>query len=120
MTSATLNVAARLRSATAFAVLAACVAVGAAGSAHAATAADAPPSLKVRYSDLNLATQAGSQELFSRIEHAAHAVCAPADIRDLQAVAAASACRAQAIEKAVRDVNSPQLAAVYAAHQRKA
>jgi len=119
MTYATLNIGGRLRTATAFTVLAACVAVGAVGSAHAAPAADAP-SVKVKYSDLNLSTEQGSQALYARLEAAARAVCTPGSIRDLHAVAAASACRTQAIEKAVRDVNSPQLAAVYAAHQRKA
>ncbi|HXZ60145.1 MAG TPA: UrcA family protein [Steroidobacteraceae bacterium] len=117
MTSATLNLGARLRTAAALAVLAAGTALGAVGSAHAATA-DAP-ALRVRYSDLNLSTEQGSLALYGRIVDAARQVCAVDDIRDLQAVAAAKACREQAIAQAVRDVNSPMLASVYAERLRQ-
>ncbi|HUO20673.1 MAG TPA: UrcA family protein [Steroidobacteraceae bacterium] len=117
MTSATLRTGARMRTATAFALIAACVAVSAAGSAHAAAVADVP-AIKVRYADLNLATEQGSLALYDRIVAAAQQVCAPEDIRDLQAVAAARSCRQQAIALAVRDVHSPMLASLYAAEQR--
>jgi len=119
MTSATLRTGARMRTATAFALIAACVAVSAAGSAHAAAVAVADvPAIKVRYADLNLATEQGSLALYDRIVAAAQQVCAPEDIRDLQAVAAARSCRQQAIALAVRDVHSPMLASLYAAEQR--
>lgn len=112
MTSATLS-SARLRAAVACTVIAACAAVGAVGSAHAATADS--PALKVRYSDLNPSTEQGSLVLYGRIVAAAHQVCAVDDIRDLKAVRAARSCREQAIAQAVRDVGSPMLASVYAA-----
>jgi len=114
MTSATLNLGGRL--AAVFTVLAACIAIGAVGSAQAATAD--VPALKVRYSDLNLSSEQGSLALYGRIVAAAHQVCAVDDIRDLRAVAAAQACREQAIAQAVRDVNSPRLASVYAERLR--
>lgn len=117
MTSATLRRGARVRTATAFALIAACVAVSAAGSARAAAVADAP-AVTVRYADLNLATEQGSLALYDRIVAAAQQVCAPEDIRDLQAVAAARSCRQRAIALAVRDVHKPMLAALYAAEQR--
>ena len=117
MTSATLNFGARLRSAVAFTVLAAGTAIGALGNAHAATNADAP-TLKVRYADLNLSTEQGSRVLYGRIVAAAHQVCAVDDIRDLRAFNAAKSCRDQAIAQAVRDVNSPMLAAVHAEQLR--
>ncbi|HEV2284987.1 MAG TPA: UrcA family protein [Steroidobacteraceae bacterium] len=117
MTSATLRIGTRVRTATAFALIAACVAVSAAGSARAAAVADAP-ALKVRYADLNLATEQGSRALYGRIVAAAQQVCAPEDIRDLRAVAAARSCREQAITQAVRDVHSPMLASVRAAQLR--
>jgi UrcA family protein len=117
MTSATLRIGARARTATAFALLAACVAVSAAGSARAAAVSDVP-TIKVRYADLNLATEQGSLALYDRIVAAAQQVCAPEDIRNLQAVAAARSCRQQAIALAVRDVHSPMLASLYAAEQR--
>ena len=116
MTSATLNRGGRLRTAMAFTVLAACTAIGAVGSAQAANAN--PPALKVHYSDLNLSTEQGSLALYGRIVRAARQVCAVADIRELRTVAAANACRDEAIARAVRDVNSPMLAAVYAERLR--
>jgi len=119
MTSATLNVAARLRTASAFALLAACLAVGATGAAHAATDAADAPALTVRYADLNLDTQQGSLALYGRIVAAAQQVCAAEDIRDLHAVAAARLCREQAIARAVRDVHSPMLASLYAERTRQ-
>jgi len=116
MTSATLNLGGRLRAAMAFTVLASCTAIGAIGSANAATADS--PALKVRYSDLNLSTEQGSLALYGRIVEAAHQVCTVDSIRDLRAVASAKACREQAIAQAVRDVNSPMLASVYAERLR--
>lgn len=112
MTTATLRIGERLRAATTLAAVAACLAVGGLGSsAHAATL-DAVPSVTVRYDDLNLASELGSQELHGRIESAARAVCGAPDIRDLGAMAALKTCRANAIAKAVREVNSPKLAAL--------
>lgn len=116
MTSATLNLGVRLRTAAALTVLAAGTAIGAIGSAHAATAD--VPALKVRYSDLNLSTEQGSLALYGRIVAAAHQVCAVDDIRDLAAFPAVNACREQAVAQAVRDVNSPMLASVHAERVR--
>jgi UrcA family protein len=113
MTSATQTIGERLRAATIAAAVAACLAVGAAGNAHAA--ATTTPTLKVSYADLNLATAQGSQALYARIVDAARAVCVVADIRDLGAVASANACRQDAIARAVRSVHSEELASVYAA-----
>ena len=117
MTSATLNLGGRLRTAMAFTVLAACAALGAVGSAHAATSGS-PAAITVRYSDLNLATEPGSRALYERIVAAAHQVCAVEGISDFRAVVAARKCRERAIAHAVRDVNSPMLAAVYAERLR--
>jgi len=117
MTSATLTRGGRLRAAMAFTVLATCTAIGAVGSAHAANADR--PALKVRYSDLNLSTEQGSLALYGRIVTAARQVCAFGDIRELRTVAAARVCREEAIARAVRDVNSPMLAAVYAERLRR-
>jgi UrcA family protein len=113
MTSATSSIRALLR---ASAALTACLIVGASATAYAA-AADPAPSVRVNYHDLNLATEQGTQALYERIVLAARRVCAVSDIRILAEVAAAQVCQAQAIAHAVHDVNSPQLAAVYSAHQ---
>jgi len=116
MTSATSRLSDLLRAA---AALTACLIVGASGTAYAAAPADASPSVRVNYRDLNLATEQGTQALYGRIVSAAHKVCAPRDIRILVEVTAAQSCEAQAIEQAVRAVNSPRLAAAHSAHQRQ-
>jgi UrcA family protein len=116
MTSATLNRGGRLRTAMAFTVLAAGTAIGAVGGAHAANVDS--PALTVRYSDLDLSTEQGSLALYGRIVAAARQVCTVEGIVDLRAVAAMKDCREQAIARAVRDVNSPKLAAVYAERLR--
>jgi UrcA family protein len=113
MTSATSSIRAVLR---ASAALSACLILGASATAYAAPA-DPVPSARVNYHDLNLATEQGTQALYERIVSAARKVCAVSDIRILSEVAAAHVCRAQAIARAVRDVDSPRLAAVYSAHQ---
>ena len=119
MTTATLNIASRLRTASALALVAACVAVGATSAAHAATESSDAPTFTVRYSDLDLTSDQGSQALYARIVAAAQQVCVAEDIRDLRAVAAAHSCREQAIAQAVRDVHSARLASVYAAAERR-
>jgi UrcA family protein len=116
MTSATSRIGDLLR---ASAALTACFIVGASAMAYAAAPADASPSVRVNYHDLNLATEQGTQTLYRRIVSAAHTVCAFSDIRNLAEFAAARACERQAIAHAVRDVNSPRLAATHSAHQRQ-
>ena len=116
MTPATSRLSDLLRAA---AALTACLIVGASGTAYAAAPADASPSVRVNYRDLNLATAQGTEALYGRIVSAARKVCAPRDIRILVEVAAANSCEAQAIEHAVRAVNSPRLAAAHSAHQRQ-
>ncbi|HEV3183147.1 MAG TPA: UrcA family protein [Steroidobacteraceae bacterium] len=98
------------------AALTACMAVGLADVAHSATP-DAAPSVKVGYGDLNLASEQGANTLYARIAAAARRVCAPdgADIRDLQAYAAARSCERQAIANAVRDVHSTKVGTILAA-----
>jgi len=100
-------------------ILAAC-GIGASGSALAATpAADAVPTAKVVYGDLNLAGEQGNSELYARIASAAHQVCfaGGVDIRDLGRYGVARACEARAIATAVQAVHSPKLAAIYASRQ---
>jgi UrcA family protein len=118
MTSVTSRISDLLR---ASAALTACLIVGASASAtaYAAAPADGSRSVRVNYRDLNLETEQGTAALYGRIVSAAHRVCAASDIRNLVEVAAAHACEAQAIEHAVRAVNSPRLAATHSAHQRQ-
>jgi len=96
--------------------LSACIAIGAAAAAaHAGEPSASAPAVKVGYHDLNLATDAGNSALYARLEKAAAKVCVVDDIRDLAAVAARPACEQQAIARAVREINSPRLAALYSA-----
>ena len=81
-----------------------------------AAPADDVPSVAVRYDDLNLATAAGVNTLYSRISHAARQVCPDPFSRDLAVVIASERCQAEAVGRAVHDVNNPQLAMVYASH----
>jgi UrcA family protein len=93
--------------------------VMAAGAASAATLDPDVPSLVVRYSSYQLATQSGVQEVYRKIVRAAARVCPDADIRNPHAVVIAKACRDQAIARAVHDINNSQLAALYATSSKK-
>jgi UrcA family protein len=95
------------------------VALGVAGVSAAAAPATAAPSAVVHYADLDLATEQGARALYRRIAIAAETVCPAADNRDLAAAAESRSCREQAIARAVRDVGTPLLAAVYADHRGK-
>lgn len=103
--------------ATIITALGATLIIGGATSAFAAEPAAAAPTVRVSYQDLNLATEQGTLALYERIVSAASKVCRASDIRVLSEVAAANACREQAIERAVRDVGSERLAAVYSARR---
>ncbi|HEU4625744.1 MAG TPA: UrcA family protein [Steroidobacteraceae bacterium] len=92
-------------------ILALSVMSAAATLAHAGTpAADDVPSVKVHYADLDLSTSYGAATLYKRIEGAARQVCPSSNALNLRAANVTRNCMAQAIERAVADVNSPQLA----------
>jgi UrcA family protein len=82
----------------------------------AATFDVAPPSVSVRYDDLNLSTTDGVNMLYRRISSAARQVCPQSDLRDLHMLLIAERCQAAAVSKAVSEVNNPSLAMVHAAH----
>jgi UrcA family protein len=101
------------------AALSACLIIGVSATAHAASNADAAPSVRVTYSDLNVATEQGAQALYGRIVAAARQVCPDSDIRNLAGLAAQRSCEAKAVAHAVQQVHSPKLAATYMAHTRQ-
>ncbi len=101
------------RSAAAMLALTACV--GVLSTASAATPDADVPMATVRYGDLNLSTDAGAKTLYARISTAARQVCPSVESRDLSHLSAAHACQRAAIDRAVHSVNSPHLAAAYAA-----
>lgn len=94
-------------------MLALSLAVGGAQAAPATDPVTGAPAVNVRFGDLNLATTAGVQTLYRRIAAAAKEVCPQADFAELGRYAISRACQARAIERAVREVHDPRLAAVY-------
>ena len=117
MTTANLPYPSRRRTTVRMAILAGCfIAAAASGAACAAGTTTEVPSVVVRFTDLDLATDQGVRSLYTRIVRAAHTVCPDAPIRDLNAAAQSRACQQQAIARAVGAVNTPLLAAVYANH----
>jgi UrcA family protein len=85
-------------------------------TAIAASPTDPAPTVRVRYDDLNLSSEQGAHALYRRIVKAAQEVCPDASSRELNVRAAGERCEAAAVAKAVSDVNSPQLAMLYASH----
>lgn len=119
MTSATFDSTSNRLVSGPLAVLAGCLLAGGLGVAQAASPAavaivEGVPTVVVNYSDLNLGTNEGNVALYQRIAAAARQVCPLEDARNLSRAAHSKECRADAIGRAVRAVNSPQLAALYA------
>jgi UrcA family protein len=84
--------------------------------ACAAEAADVPPSMTVRYNDLNLDSPEGVASLYKRIQNAATAVCrgaqGPESVSRLQWTGW-KRCYYPAIANAVRGVHNDKLSAYY-------
>jgi UrcA family protein len=74
------------------------------------------PAQTVRYSDLNLNTDAGVVTLYNRIHHAAEQVCGNVDSRRLEQVAASQACVNKAMAASVSAVGNTQLTQVFMTH----
>jgi UrcA family protein len=67
----------------------------------------------VNYRDLNVETPEGVQTLLGEIRRAAEAVCSPAPDRNLRDARDYERCKAEAIDAALAQVNSPALSAGY-------
>ena len=102
------------------AAVAGAVLTSAAGVALADTAAaDTVPALAVKYRNSDLTTRDGSLALYKRITNAASEVCGAANHQGVGAIASYRACKSAAIERAVNELHSPQLAAVHSDHSHK-
>lgn len=88
------------------------------GVVYAGDATEGIPTRTVRYSDLDLGTQAGVTALYNRIRQAAQEVCGDPISRQLAEAAAAKACMARAISTSVHAVHNARLASVYDSHLR--
>ncbi len=100
-------------------LLAGCALAGSLGVAQATTTGDDVPTMVVQYGDLNLATEAGARTLYRRLATAARQVCPFEDSKSPREMAYNNTCRAQAIARAVHEINSPQLAALHSDRSRR-
>jgi len=73
---------------------------------------ETPKSKVVRFSDLDITKLEGAKVLYRRIQGAAREVCAPPMSRNLDTLQEESVCTREAIDNAVRHVNSEQLTAL--------
>jgi UrcA family protein len=96
------------------ALLAAGLMAGSIGFAQ--TPVDGAPRIAVAYGDLDLSSDAGTRVLYNRIKSAANAVCPYANAQDLKQISIHRTCREAAINRAVGEVNNPQLVALRAEH----
>ncbi len=91
----------------------------AAGAATAASVEGDAPAISVTYDAAKLANDAAVHALYARIVAASQDVCPVlSQGRRWAATSATIECRKQAIERAVRQVNNPRLAALLVAHSK--
>lgn len=90
------------------------VGAGSMGAASAATADDDAPRIVVHYYQDSLTTDSGARALYHRLVNAAQEVCPGAPIGSRLLSSAARECRKQSLARAVREINSPRLAALHA------
>jgi UrcA family protein len=83
--------------------------------AHADDTAAAPTKMLVHYSDLDLSRPAGALSLYRRLQTAAETVCTPLDGQDVGHKLMFRHCVADAISRAVTEVDQPALGAYYRA-----
>jgi UrcA family protein len=89
-----------------------------AGAASAAGLDSDVPSIVVKYSDQNLATDDGALALYRRLTSAAKRVCPDASTKDLSRLAIAQRCQNEAVARAIRQIDNSRLAALHAAHSK--
>jgi UrcA family protein len=75
----------------------------------AASTRDTPPSVTVKFGDLDLGTKNGVAALHSRLNRAARQVCSPLDSRVLGLREKFDECVTDAVTDAVRTVANPNL-----------
>src|SRR4051812_40738674 len=88
-------------------------AVACCGIAAASTASPVPPSVVVRYGDLNLGNNAGVIKLHARLKGAARQVCAAYESRTLGLREKYDACVADALSRGVSDVGNANLTTLH-------
>lgn len=76
------------------------------------------PQVVVSYADLNIDRDDGALVLYRRIAAAARTVCPDYGTRNLGTQQVVRACRDESMARAISQVGSVRLAAIYAARQR--
>jgi UrcA family protein len=77
---------------------------------------DQPPSVNVRYDDLNLATAGGRTKLYRRLKRASEQVCPQADLADIERFTRVQACQVAALQRALRAIGGPLVAQLQFEH----
>jgi UrcA family protein len=99
-------------------VLCGVVGAAASGAVSAASVVDEVPQRVVKYSSDTLNTDSGVRSLYHRIVKAAEDVC-PVTSGTRFVTTAVAECRAQSVARAVHQIDSPRLAALYAASSKR-
>ena len=99
-------------------VLCGVVGAAASGAVSAASVADDVARQVVKYSPATLNSDAGARSLYHRIVKAAEEVC-PVTPGSRFVTTAVAECRAQSVARAVHQIDSPRLAALYAASSQR-
>jgi UrcA family protein len=106
------------------AIAAVAVSALAIGSGVSAAAGAAPPrTLRIAYAALDLSQPMGAQLLYHRLQQAASNACGSLDRADVGAYLRWQRCYDGTLQRAVLQIDAPQLLAVYhidAAHARRA
>jgi UrcA family protein len=84
------------------------------GAPSAAAGGDDVPSIAVKFSQESLVTDAGARQLYRRLIAAAEEVCPNNSVGHRWVTDEVTQCRKQAVARAVYQINSPRLAALYA------
>jgi UrcA family protein len=93
----------------------AATATATASAGMASGAGNQPPSITVRYDDLNLATEHGRASLYQRLTRAASHVC-PGSI-EFGRISQAEACQAAAVQRALHDIGGSVEAQMASEHR---
>jgi UrcA family protein len=101
-----------------------CVATLAAGLAvnqasAASSSDDAPRSVVVRFSDLNLARPQDARTLYTRIQVAARVACGDVENADLARFSRFHNCINEAVTKAVSSINMQQVTEIHEAQSQR-
>ena len=113
MTRSNALVPSRVSAALAAAASVAITAVGIASGITTSSRAAAPATIEVRYAGLDVSQPVGAQLLYRRLQQAAQRVCGKLDPIDVGAYLRWQQCYDAALQRAVLQVNAPQLLAVY-------